>query len=872
MDFEHKTINKLMEQEYGMKIQALNLFCDNWKDVSQLKNRNAFVSVCRKLTSHHQFTPILDFVYDVFCTRAGKDLMFLKELLSEVDIERNVSIPYTLADLSQDYLISILRMKGTAVPDGIDLFRDCPDNVFRGRGWRPEYLEIQNALFLRNIYGVYAPEFCEEDVDVMVTIVRDRAEQAHRKECEEIDADNAECSAYGRLDKQIYPEFAEFERDLAIPGMLLPFLKVAEKCEDKQELCFYMLEKYVFPTLEVTPWEQEGNPDVRMIAQAVRIYADELQALQYRPIPRTEDVYSSEDEEYVKEVLYYEALGRGDPGQYRYTDSNAVEYARRHGESFRQWASILHRGGSMLKQALRPQGYSFHMLNTAFMLYLSGQTEDACWFLLQHYGDIGEYEKCKPHLQILLARTILSADRLETVNALYGTFSYEMDRVYRDKAQVLDLTRQMVRFLRDARSYILESNEYAFKENISWFDILFKDGRIDRLLEQCEEVLREGNILDYGLFRKLAIHVEAFSDRAGVNLNKLGLGRYDYEDYDHLEDALSEQLRLLGERCMAQVGDAKVFYARRAQYDILRSIDLHLQNHTTKLQMDGVKEKLEQVNRVKEQKLTEKMEEKACEELLREIEDITEKLVDTAKGSYLWRPEVERDIHKLRQEFEEKYADVLGRDVDLMGKLSKEVWDQVHNYLVTSNMVFRMMDRQHDSKLDFSAALISMTKALELVMLQVYHKSNVKIYNDMEDKDKSHYFFFTKKGPVKKENQTLQSCIEILKDEKRIKAWGVRKVLNLSLLEKFEELRTLDLYKLDGLDDSDYYCNQRRAVRKGTPMFYISTLRLALTHVCRKYRNSTAHAEFIELDQVKECREMLLMGERLLWILLAIMK
>lgn len=877
MDFRYTTIDTLLEKELGKQIQTLDLFSRERRCASRGRERDVFARICRQLTSQLQFKPILDFVFEAFHVHEDIDMMLLKELLSQVNIERNGSAPYTLADLSRDYLLELHPYMASYWHDrkvdftGVDLFEACACLVFWKHGLPPKYERIINKVLLRNIYTDGVEEFCEEAGDFIVNTVRRQAERAYQEECEEIDAWNAEYSAYEWLGKKSHPEFTVFDRDREIPGILMPFFWEAALQSDTVDQCHFILEKYVLPVLEATPWEQEENPKVSQIVKTAGAYAEYLWGLLNTALgSKINDTYSPRDEDYVEDILYYEALGWEKKDKYQYADSKAAEYAHRHGEAFRQWANILHRGGSMLKQAIHPQSYSFLMLSIPFMLYLSGQIEDACRFLQQHYADIGNYEKRKPYFHILLTRCILAAPRLAAVNALYGIFTNEMDRVCRDRTQILDLTRQMVRFLQDARSYILESKKADPKEKVTVFELLFSDGRIDSLLEQCEDALLEDDIPDYGLFRKLATCVAAFSDRRGIHLGYLGLGRYD--GYDKLEDALSEQLRLRGEGYRKQIDDAKVFYA---QHDTLHSIDLRLQNHATRLQMDGVKGKLEQVKRLKEQKLaklkeqklTEEMKEKAHEELLREIEDITKEVVDIAKGAYLWRPEVEHDIHRLRQEFERTYANELDGDKDLMGKLSKKDRDGVHNYLVTSNMVFRMMENQNDSKLDYSAALISMTKALELVMLRIYWKVNVKKYSGLKYDEK---FYFEKDGTVKRENQTLQACIEVLKDEERIEIWGVDKVLDLSLLEKFDEIKELDTNKLKGLKPKYYKAYQDTA--KGDRMVCVSKLRLALTYVCQKYRNATAHSQFIELDRVKECREMLLMGERLLWILLAIMR
>ena len=42
--------------------------------------------------------------------------------------------------------------------------------------------------------------------------------------------------------------------------------------------------------------------------------------------------------------------------------------------------------------------------------------------------------------------------------------------------------------------------------------------------------------------------------------------------------------------------------------------------------------------------------------------------------------------------------------------------------------------------------------------------------------------------------------------------------------------------------------------------------------ISKNYRNKTAHSEFVEKKTVEECKDLLLQGEYILWILLYIIK
>ena len=908
MRFDYSCINKLLEQEVDMKIDCMEMFRQDRAVLSYKGERRALVNVFRKLAELHHFEPIFMFVHQMFRYRKGKNMVYLKEILSEVPIVYDSGEQSTLAQLVEIYAQTLqenvsARYGFTPKTNikGIDIFTDCPDELFKRTINQAEIIRyVVGAGLLASVYVAHNL-ICEEAVDEMVISIRQKAEEAHRREHRQIHDGEGEDPGDGEKNNRAIPELSVFERDLAIPGMLLPFVKTEARIEGKQELCFYMLEKYVFPVLEAAPWDEERNRDIPCLAQIVRTYADYVHALQRWSLPNTDDVHSPKEvkaahmhapaevlaakyEQYVNKTLYNEALGLGDPEEYRYTNRKWVEYAQRHATAFKQWANILLKGERILKQTLGAEEYSFHMLNTPYMLCLNGQTEEACQFLLMHYGDLGEYELRKPHLIILLVRCIRNASRLETANALYGLVSYELDRIRWDEYRHRELTFRMLQFLRDARTHIQERNEYAIAEGISWFDILFKIRNIDGVLALCEEELRNHEILNEELFQKLYQIVDAFSYHTGIHLGWLGLPKYD--NYDKLDGALSNELLLRAQGCVAEGKNSKVFYARWGQLATLRSIDLHLQLHLSQKQKEGVKEKLALVNQLKEKMRNKEMDEAQREAFLKEIEAITEELVATARGARQWRPEVEREIAENRRAFEEKYANVLGENNDLMNKLEENVRKDVQNYLVTSNMVFKMMRTQHegesrdDKNLDYSAALISMTKALELVMKHIYIKVNhvnkdgkIYQYSGMKDNDWSYYAWWDKKtetNVVKIDNQTLQPCINILMDRKRIKAWKIRKVLNLERLKEFGEIQGLDVTTLDTYKGKEIenYRNQKN----DPEMHSVSKLRLALGHVCQKYRNGSAHTGVITLVNVEECQKMLITGQNLLWIVLAIMK
>lgn len=847
-------LNNLFSAKLGGNSPCDKLFLEDPQQIASVRQRNLFVRLCRDMVRQHQYSALLWYVHDVFCHRQEMNLDKLHEVLSQVSVREN----YTLADLCQAYLLDIHEAgEGEPIPEPVDLYHNCPEDLELLKGLYPKLGQILPMTLLKRVYGVAAESLRPETIDALVSIVRQQTIAAHEADCQYVDETNLEYEQWGMPDRLVHPSFSDFQRDAAIPGLLMPFLMAAE-LRGETELCYYILETYVFPALELVPWEQEYHPDLPAITQTVHYYADYLQSLLYHDFFNLEDVSSAADARYLQKVFYYEALGKGNRSHYRYAGDQMEAYCGKHKTLYHQWANVLHRGGGLLKNAMRLRGYSFHMLNTAYMLFFSGQTEEACQFLLQHYGDLDDYEKRKPHIQILLVRCILNTTRLETANALYGLFSYEMDRPDRERESVRGLGIKMVQFLRDSQDYIRTANEHTIDENLSWYDILFGSGAIDALLDRCAQHLSSNRILPADLFKTLCICVDAFSYQSGIRLNLLGLRNYD--GYDKLQNALSRELILKGQACLAQATGARVYYARLMQAEPLRNINLHLQNHLFKLQSGSIKENLQRVDALK-QAVPQDMDEAQREHLLEEISQIAEDLMVTVQGAPMWRPEVEQHITALREDFELKY---LQGDVDLMQKLPEDIRADVHNYLVTSNMVFRMMESQNDDSLDYSAALISMTKALELVMAHIYSRMDLKEYEGMDD-DTRKYYFDKDGNPIKV--QTLRPCIEILKGKKRFDAWGGHAVLDMDKLGLFADLPLQTGADSQGQPKLRQFKQGKKHLGANT-----ETLQLALMYICNNYRNRSAHTAAVTITHVQECQQLLIDGQKLLWVVLAILK
>lgn len=835
-----------------------------------------FVRCCRRMVELHHFDAILCFVQALFSIREQCDMQLLKKLLSRIEIREG----YDLSQLCQDF---VLEMHNAApwndpfVWEG-DLYQEAPDGLRVRPSANSDIRRVLPMTLMKHVYGLQVPDMQQirkedpylrqEDVDAVAAFVLREAEEKHAAYCADLEERNREYAEWGIEEKLVQPELTEYERTKALAGALLPFLRLSELNGD-MPLCYHILENHILPALVEVAWDDHKDENVPVLADIAYICADYLEVILQKNIPTILD--SGLAPWYPKNVFYRELLGKGDSSKFEYVTDRLMKFCRQRSLLCDQWANVLRRGGHRLKSVMgevgRDGAYAHHILTTAYLLYFCGKEESAAQFLLQHIGELKEEQRRRPHFLILLTRCVMTVSRLDNANAIYGLFSYEMDRTIREQAAAMHYIAQMVQFVRDAEDYIREENKSSLWDKRTYHEILFGDGRFMSLVEAAETKLRHGGKVTHEQFRELVRLTDALCYPSGVRLAVLGLPKVD--DCDKLYDALPAQLYRRGQSLMQHYQAYKLYWENDAHKDVLRNVDLHLQNRLFKMQCAQVRENLQRVAELKQNQPAHKSEAEQ-DSLIEQISQIAEDLMNMMLASRQGRSEVERELTILREKFEQTYFP--GCE-DLMEKLPDTVRDDVQNYLVTSALVFRMMEAQKDESLDYSAALISMTKALELVMHHVYTKLDVKydesfIVRDTDKKKDKEYkrqiteVYFNKKLEPKSK-LTLRPYVEILSND-RFALWGVDQVLDIGMLSRFIDIQLHTRKDENGnfvcesfSDDAD---KNRKCFKK------------ALGCICDNYRNRSAHPNVVTLIEVEECRQLLIDGQNLLWILLAILK
>lgn len=812
-----------------------------------------FRLLCRGLVKMQCFSVILRFMNGVFKKWDHYDLLGIREVLSRIEVREG----YTLDRLCQDYFLTVRdamhRLDGDKeLPEDVDLYSDQLDAYFdmnHDSGYH--MCTVLPKVIGEKVYGMTLDTkiITEADVDTLVAKVRGAAGEAE-------------------------PDVSAFEQDMGLPGALLPVFAACE-VNGRKELCHCILEKYVLPCLAQVPWQQENRPEIPRLAVITGVYADYMQSLLVRQLPRLVD--SDMHPQYLELVFRAEATGRGDPALFAYAGSHVTEYCSAHRELAVCWAATFHNGAALLGRILPEHMYSFHLSVIPYLLHFAGEEQQAAEFLLSHYNDLRQIDKRRPFVLTVLIRSILSATRPETANTLYGIYSYEMDRSRREKPRILELIKGMHQFMEEAKICVVQTGEWVRETGVLWEELLFGDGVIDGLLQRVQAAFLTGDVPQWEDYRTLIRCVEAFSHYSGIHLGILRLPPQD--GYDKLDYKLPRHLMLRGQGLLRQVEEGKLFYSSMMQEQTRRDIHVHLQSHIFKLQRQLISDSLSRVARMK-QALSGKEDE---EQTLAAIQRIADELNDMLLSSTLGRDDAGRKINDLLDTFVQTCL-TPADDPDLLQKVPA-IRDDIYNYLVTSEVVFRMLEGKNDPAMDFSAALISLTKALELVMNYIYSRMNVHNYTTLDAGLRKEVF---DKNGNKKASLTMGPCITLLKDARYINVapffhtstlveqstysdphyarWGGDTVLDIPKLAQFGSIPIhINGYRNGAVTEEVMHFTT-------DPVFNRRLLAKALEYIKDNYRNPAAHKDILGIDKVRSCHQLLVEGEYLLWILLSIIK
>jgi len=861
------------------------------KKIMQKTNFRAIRETCKELCSAGCYSTVIKFMYGIFLCGKTYNLADLKIELDKIKIRDDIK----LSDLCADFFLysqknSIFYHLGKYKDydfDSINLYRGEAEKYFDLKSYDdPDGIPKDIAEYiLRRLFNlnVNIGEISKQDIDYIASeSIRIKTLEIG-KENKDIDRENkilAEHEKQGSMkNPRIVPKKAtEFKKRLEVAGLLLDIFRVAA-AKQNEDIVYYIQTEYLWPIMKTVPWIQQDDPEVQLMGIILEAY---LRCIFDFEIFRNHNIYALiETDSSYTETDFLDEMVNNKPGL---LSGPATELGKRNRQLGRLMSEVINPAKEVLKKVLPGDLYSFMMALVPYFMFFSGYHDEAAEFLIKNYNQISSEDRQRFFLQITIVKCILSCKNLQRANILYGFYAGELNRQDLVRNEILSVSGEIIQYIKDVREHIYLGHDYTIRTQRSWHDVVFGDGNIMENVEQAEKYLAHNKFLPEPLFKKLVSYVESFSHPTGILLSHLGLPNED--NYDKLPDALPDELISRGNGIINYTGEFIAFYQNLKQLKLRKGVDIFLQRHISELMDEALEDTIKEFITIRDEISKQKsvLNEENIENVLKNFNEVIVELARKLENQYIGHEDVELYIDGLQMDFINKYKlDVPG--YNLISKLPDEERKECKMFLVTSEIVFRMLSRRSDrGKLDFSPALISLTKALELVLNIVFQK----LYITQSNIDKGSWdYYLNKYDGSKKDSIELGPCINLLKDSMSIQvkssgygeyelSWERKFIEGMSRFSAMQGEKAIDFNKLSKFMGLKLLIQPRpkkptiKVAFNDNPEFNRMLLIKGLEYVKDNYRNNVAHKDGISPDAVKDCRRILIQSENLLWILLYI--
>ena len=820
--------------------------------------KKQFHNFCRMLNGTDYLSAAVLFVYHTLCSNDDYDLEQLQNALNEIPVGENTDQPCTLAQLCGDFFLGVHEKEALLFHD-TNYFRHLSADTLYHQD--PNFLKKHSSPCSRT-RSSYLPEFLaqrlygyplsvqnlsREDIDTLAQILI-------QKHCSDLDAENQRReelnTAHQKREEEIKETYgadyhllrlAKLELDdyrigCSLPGGLLPLFQACEAAE-QYDLCLYILEQYVFPFFACVPWEQ-GSSDqkIRLMITILETYTDFLVQIcrsrchVMKEYPTVQTFRMDHIESALEEG--HSLLGKRAP----------LGLAL---------AETLRRGKELLSTQMTPDSYSFLTALTPYILLCAGDAQSAAAFLAEHYSEISFPDRQRLYVQLTLMECIRSTEDPEYAAVLYNHFQSELTSLPIQCNMMARLSSDMARYIMDVKQYLLDTNEYTLDQRISWHDLVFSDGRLEKLAEQIEN--RDGRLPSQIQFSELRSCVDALSRTGGISLPLLNLPNYDRDD--KLRNALSQALIRRGRSYCRQSEDYRHLYNMLAMADTRQELACLFQS----MILDKA---AREIRKIKERSHG------STEEKLKEIDRICRGLSGNL-GNEAQLALAQENIDQSCSSF--CRACGLTRQ-ELYNRLPEETAEHVFGSILTSELAYQCLISQDNSSsvsLDFTASLAPLTKATEMVLTHIFRRIPNECFSIHETTPsklkKTLRDYYLDRNENKLEKITFAPCVYLFKTD-LFNRWKDQNIVDLSRLRKMEGKKILvDVKK----KDQDTVAEERTfgSCDKDNRTLLIQGLDYVRDH----HRNLAAHSKPVSKAKTDECRDILLQTRDLLWILLYIL-
>lgn len=882
-------------EKYVLSKKLLNPFA---RDKAQTNTWSSFSGYCRVLVEMEDYRELLKFMYAILSYPEHYDLPAFYNVLSKFSVSDN----NTLADICQDfykYVNNYLAEKSCfgdeARIDGDLYHKEYCERDNQNSFPNYDITMLMPDFLAQKLYGIsLKDEPCKEDADLLVRACIERRKKKHQALSDDIARINQNTAAKEEKHREAkyytrkipMPKYTDFDVQLCTAGVLQPLFCKAEN--NYHDICYYILQTYIWPLFANTPWRAESDNEVYHMAHIVNEYAS------YMWVVFNQDVPELESNETARLILsktpeFADKIYSEDDFRSELLNGNGkmLMFGKKQFEAFEDFGIHMYKtfrkGRNILHRIMEPELYSCLLSLTAYFLYVGGHKKETASFIEDFYYETYQTPSMQvPLTEVPLVRSILETDDITAANILYGCYTFEMERCERDKDEIRNEFMDMTDFLIDCREYILKAEEYTSDSKESWYDLLFGDGELNNVIDNVRRICQSGNIPNEAAFGKLFKIVDSFSYPSGIRLSPLGIPNQD--NYDKLPNALSSYLQNIG-RGFSNRFDyyKKLFYQSVKLYDLRKTVRVFIQNHIDSLANATVQKTLDDIAVMKSAIKNEN--DDGNEQILSELDRIVDNLVSKLLSSQS-RLDIETDIGKLQAKFINTYLPQ-ENGMSLMRTLPEAYRSTVSDYLVTGEVVYRYLSSRADAdQLDYSPALIPLTKALEVILHHVYCSMNVvddvnlnknvrsKVFTVSTNKRKSSLEFgpyimlLSDYGTVHKKYNANDIVLNINKKHpySHFTQWNGNNILDINKLQRFRNINiTVQTHDYDVLNT--YTVNFSNDAGKNREI-----LALGLQYIKDNYRNIAAHKDHVTKTSVSDCKKLLLTTQNLLWILLSIIK
>jgi len=516
-----------------------------------------------------------------------------------------------------------------------------------------------------------------------------------------------------------------------------------------------------------------------------------------------------------------------------------------------------------------------------FALLAEERNEEAVEFMIDNYSDISEDNYQCAYVLILLFQTILLCDNYEYMNILYADLQKEKLLYQRNFKDIYDAVIRSCEFIEEVYLKInkpLKNDCFDYLRSFVKETVFEKWGMIQDVRNIKNHYAQSQDKVKADMFRRLYNVMRAFSEPEGIYIALIA------QTYgkNYMADEFIKNVHHDDKISMVMSWD-----------DVDRAKNLFLSLGDIDRGATSVRNRLffERVDIVIRDILLEKLD-ADIESMLASIRELREKANYQEREDEFFTA-IEPRILSLTKRISAKYVD-REQIVNFFVKLDdKGCWDRLDeeckNMMITSEIVYRtLISREDADSLDYSPSMIPLTKVIEYLLNDIYGKIKGNIVFEgpgMNIDSNSVRFFKDKNEPEPKECLEMGPAIRVLSD-------GFLKFSNSGLIyssyflpsdkSRFDEWKGsfyVDWNRLRDFKGTRLKCNsfdKDSPVRQfvlGSDIEYNRKVFIgALEYIKNSYRNRVAHKDGIERDRMEKCREDMLIAQKLIWMLIYIMK